>query len=83
MTTMMRVDTNSHAILRDLAAQQHTSMQDVLARAVEAYRRQQLIDATSAAYAALRANPEAWKHYQAEIASLDGALTDGLTAAQE
>ena len=53
-------------------------MQDVLSRAVEAYRRQRLIEETNAAYAALRADPSAWHEFQQEIAGLDGALMDGM-----
>jgi len=78
VTTMMRVNAETHAVLQELAAQHRTSMQEVLTQAVEAYRRQQLIEATNAAYAALRADESAWQDYQAEIAGLDGALMDGL-----
>jgi hypothetical protein len=75
---MIRVSPDTHAVLRELARSEGSSMQEVLSKAVEVYRRQQLIEATHAAYAALRADTQAWQEYQDEVASLDGALMDGL-----
>lgn len=82
-TMMMRVSGDTHAALHELANIQGTSMQEVLRKAVEAYRRQQLIDATHAAYAALRSNDRAWQEFQNDIRSLDGALLDGLGSPYE
>jgi hypothetical protein len=53
-------------------------MQAVLEQALEQYRRQQLLDATNAAYAALRAAPEAWAHLEHERLAWDHTLADGL-----
>lgn len=78
MATMMRVSADTHAALREIADLEHTSMQEALSRAVEAYRRHQLIEATNAAYAALRGNGPAWQEFQEEISDLDGTLLDGL-----
>jgi hypothetical protein len=53
-------------------------MQEVLARAVEDYRRKRILDQTNAAYAALRADPDAWAEVLAERAELENTLADGL-----
>lgn len=80
-TAAIRVDERTYATLKALAAESGASMQEVLARAVEAYRRQHLIDGTIAAYAALRRDPAAWQAEQAERAAWDATLTDSLTDA--
>ena len=50
--------------LEELSEQMHESVQNVLAKAVDAYWRQHMLEAHNAAYAALRADPQAW---QAEL----------------
>jgi hypothetical protein len=76
--TTVRVSRKTHDALRELAEQTHQSMQDVLARAVEAYRRDHLLREINTAYAALRADPDAWREEQADRAIWEGTLTDGL-----
>jgi hypothetical protein len=80
-TTTVRIEERTQETLKTLAAESGTSMQEVLARAVEAYRRQHLIDQTNAAYAALRRDPAAWQAEQAERAAWDATLSDGLAGA--
>jgi len=53
-------------------------MQEVVERAVEQYRRQRLLAATNAAYAALQADPAALRALKEERAAWDVTLTDGL-----
>jgi hypothetical protein len=53
-------------------------MQSVLERALEEYRRQQLLEATNAAYAALRSNAEMWPELERERTDWDQTLADGL-----
>ena len=53
-------------------------MQKIVARAVEAYRRQHILEKANTAYAALRSNPEAWQQVQEERLEWDGTLADGL-----
>ena len=77
-TTTVRVSAETHAVLQQLAGERHATIQQVLAEAVEAYRRQRLIDATNAAYAALREDPAAWRDVEQERAAWDAALSDGL-----
>lgn len=77
-TTMMRVPLQAHATLQRLAEEEATTMQDVLLRAVEAYRREKIFQAADAAYAALRADPQAWREEQEERVAWDAMLMDGL-----
>jgi hypothetical protein len=61
-----------------MAAQDQLPVQEVAARAVEAYRRQRRLDQINADFAALRADPEAWQDYRSDLAAWDSTLLDGL-----
>ena len=54
-TTTIRVSLRTRDLLQELAQTSGSSMQAVLEQALEQYRRQQLLEETNAAYAALRA----------------------------
>ena len=58
-TTTIRVSLRTRDVLRELAQTSGRSMRAVVEQALEQYRRQLLLAATNAAYAALRAAPEA------------------------
>ncbi len=72
------IDAKAHETLRQLSAEANEPMADVLARAIEEYRRSRFLDRANAAYAALRADPEAWAAEQEERAAWDATLLDGL-----
>ncbi|WP_322496237.1 hypothetical protein [Chloroflexus sp.] len=74
----IRVSAATHALLRDLAQQRGVSLQAVLAAALEHYRRQQVLAATNAAYAALRADLAQWAELERERAAWDHTIADGL-----
>jgi hypothetical protein len=74
----VRINEQTRTTLLELASQTNQPMQEVLARAVELYRRQRLLEETNAAYAALRADPQQWREMQAERAPWDAALADNL-----
>ena len=76
--TTVRVTKETREALLELSEQAGESMQEVLARAVEAYRRQRMLEETNAAYAALRSNPEAWREEQEERQAWEATLGDGL-----
>lgn len=76
--TTVRVDGETRRALRELARELHLPMQAVVARAVELYRRQVMVEEANAAYAALRANPERWAELAEERALYEGALLDGI-----
>jgi predicted transcriptional regulator len=79
-TTTIRVSLGVREVLRELAQTSGRSMQAVVEQALEQYRREQavveqaleperrqrLLEATNAAYAALRAAPEAWAALEQE-----------------
>lgn len=77
-TTMMRVRGDIHALLQQLAEEEGVSMQELLCRALEDYRRNLLFDRADAAYAALRADPDAWNQELEERAVWDVTLMDGI-----
>ncbi|MNY19515.1 hypothetical protein D3C86_1529520 [compost metagenome] len=74
----IRVSESTHSILTWLASDSGTSMQEIVDKAVEEYRRKKLLDATNAAYASLRANPGAWAEVEQERAEWDSTNLDGL-----
>lgn len=81
-TTTIRVSRRTRDLLQSLAEQDGSSMQAVLEEAVQLLQGQRLLEATNAAYAALRANPEAWQTLQEERAEWDVTLNDGLEGLQ-
>jgi arsenate reductase-like glutaredoxin family protein len=73
-----RISEPTREALRKLAEQSGESMQALLEKAVEMYRRQRFLDESNRAFAALRANPATWKTEQAEREAWDVTLADGL-----
>jgi len=72
------IGAKAHETLRRLSDEANEPMADVLARAIEDYRRNLFLDRANAAYLALRADPEAWAAEQEERAAWDATLLDGL-----
>ena len=52
-------------------------MQVIIEQAIEQYRRHVFLEQSNQAFAALKANTEAWKEEQEERALWDNALNDG------
>jgi predicted transcriptional regulator len=77
-STTVRVSEPTHRALCELSEQLGESMQGILDRAIEDFRRKRLLERANAAYAALRDNPEAWKEEQAERMNWEATLSDGL-----
>jgi len=80
-TTTIRVSTRTRDLLQELAHRSGVSMQLVLEHALEQYRRQQLLEATNAAYAALQTDAAAWAELERERMDWDQTLADGLEEA--
>lgn len=80
-TTTIRVSTRTRDLLQELAHRSGGSMQSVLEHALEHYRRQQLLDATNAAYATLQTDTVAWAELERERLDWDQTLADGLEEA--
>ena len=78
MSTTIRVSEKTRDTVHDLARKVGVPMAEVVERAIEQYRRQQILEAATAQYAALRADPEAWAEIEAERVIWDATLLDGL-----
>ncbi len=76
--TTVKISTETRDKLANLAATRKRPMSEVLAEIVERERRRAFLEEANAAYARIRADPEAWADYQAEIQSMEGTLMDGL-----
>jgi hypothetical protein len=77
-TSTVRVKAHVHTTLQALARELNEPIQDVLEEAVERFRRQRMIELHNQAYAALKADPDAWRAELAERALWDATLADGL-----
>jgi hypothetical protein len=75
---MLRVPEATHNILRELADETGSSMQDLLVKAIEDLRRQRMFELSNAAYAAMRANEDEWQAELRERKLWDVTLADGL-----
>lgn len=78
-STTVRISAEAKETVRRLAAQADRTMQAVLDEAVEAYRRQCFLEEANAAFAALRADPEAWAAEGEEREAWESTIADGLT----
>lgn len=78
MTTTIRVSRRTRDTLRELTDSSGHTLQQVIEEALELYRRQQLLEATNTAYAALREDAASWNELEAERAAWDVTLGDGL-----
>jgi len=75
MSLTVRIDEATHLVLKELAEKDDLSLQDELARVVEAARREQFFAEMEASFAAM--TPEELADYHAEAALL-AAGHDGL-----
>jgi predicted transcriptional regulator len=64
MAATVRISKETHRVLRELAQHEDTSLQAILERAIETYRRQRFLDEANRQFASLRADDDAW---QAEL----------------
>jgi predicted transcriptional regulator len=79
----MRVSKTTRNILRELAMKLGESMQAILDKAIEDYRRRMIFEEANKAYAALRSNPDAWKAELQERTEWDATLMDGLDSSEQ
>ena len=77
-TSTVRINEKAREDLRAIASQTGEAMADILAKAIEEYRRKVFMEQFNAAYAALRSDSKAWQQEQGERAAWDAALGDGL-----
>lgn len=77
-TVTVRIKQDTHRSLRELATCTGRSLPEVLEEAVETLRRQRFLVGLAADFAALRADPEAWRDELDERVAWDRALGDDL-----
>ena len=75
-STTVRITDEMRDTLRQLADEEHETMQTILARALERYRRERMFARADEIYAAM--TPEEWVEEEAERALWDTTLIDGL-----
>ena len=81
-TATVRVTSETRAVIQALARESNQSMQSLIARAVEQYRRQLVLQRANDAYAALWSQPEAWAEELEERRIWEATLADDLEGAE-
>ncbi len=81
--SMVRVSAESNRRLREIAAEDKTTLQSVLDSAVKEYYRTWFFHRADAAYDALRKNEAAWGQEMAERTAWDATLSDGLDCSED
>ena len=77
-TPNVRLSPRAHALLRQIAEEERQSMQAVLDKAIERYRRERFLHAANADFAALKRDPKAWREELWERELWEHTLADGL-----
>ncbi|MGH3091675.1 MAG: toxin-antitoxin system protein [Gaiellaceae bacterium] len=75
--TTVRIRKETREALRELERLTGQGPQDLLARAVDQFRRSLTLAEINLAYGALRADADAWAEAEAERAEWEGTLADG------
>ena len=79
MSTMtVRIHEDTHRSLKEMARQTGEAMADILANALEEYRRQSFLRGLAEDFAALRGDSEAWAEELRERQAWDATLGDDL-----
>ena len=76
-TPNVRISPRAHELLRQLAEEEQRSMQSVLDRALERYRRERFLRAANADFAALKGDAKAWKQELGEREWWEQTVADG------
>jgi predicted transcriptional regulator len=79
--TTVRIDEETHGVLKDIARAEGQPLHTVLAEAVEGLRRRRFLDAVNQGYADARRSDD-WEGILAERAEWDYALADGLPSVE-
>ena len=74
----VRISAHTHEVLRQLSEQENLSMQALLDKAVERYRRERFMEAANEDYRALRRDSKAWKQELQEREVWEQSISDGL-----
>ena len=82
-TTLIRIRTDVHRRIMELAKAERVPMVEYLDRALKDYEKKLFFESLSAQYAAVRADPKARAEEDAEQKLWDTTLKDGLTPVRE
>lgn len=77
-STTVRIAESSKSALEEIADRIGATQIEVLAEAIEEYRRKVILDAVNKSFASLRENEKVRKEYEEELEDWDGTLADGL-----
>ena len=77
-TLNVRITERSHQTLKALADREGETMQSVLDKALETYRRKRILEQSNAAFQSLRNDPQRWQEEQDERGEWEATLADGL-----
>lgn len=78
MSPTLRVREETRDAVRQLSRQTGEAAPEIVAKAIEAYRRRLILQLANEAYARLRADPEVWAEEDEERRLWEGTLADGL-----
>lgn len=78
-TVQVRISANTHTVIRSIAKEIGESMQNVVERAVERYRRELFLESLNRDFEALQRNRSEWKDEIDEREIWDVTLADGQT----
>lgn len=78
MATTVRIDEQVASRLRELASEERRPIGQVIRDAVDQYEKEKFWQEVEESVARLRADPDAWREYQAEVKLLEGGSMDGL-----
>ena len=76
MSVTVRISPETREIVQRIARESNESMQSVIAKAVEEYKRYLLIERTNEAFAALRVQPKRWAEELEERHLWNATLND-------
>ncbi len=77
-STTVRITRNTWKSLRETARQTGMSMQEIMEKSVEEYRRKRLLEETNNAFLVLKEKPEHWKEEQEERRLWNKTIGDNL-----
>lgn len=77
-TSTIRISAASHQLLKEVAEIENSSMQLILEKAIERYRRELILQKTNQAFAALHEDKDSWNEELLERDAWDQTLDDDL-----
>lgn len=76
--SQVRVSESTHKVLQALSSKEGKTMQDIIDKAIEDYRRKNFLEGLSQDFQVLQEDPDLWKEHEEEIVLWNNTLQDGL-----